>query len=118
MINGLQVPIHFPILNVKFPETTDGVIETLLGVAKFDIPYVDLESMFGGWLIDLPEDHDFTHAKADLVERLDSLELSSRLASVNLGSVFIAILTAPVIYSITFLLGCAKRIGPRVESLH
>ena len=26
MINGLQVPIHFPILDVKFPETTNNVI--------------------------------------------------------------------------------------------
>ena len=118
MINGLQVPIHFPILDVKFPETTQGVVEILLGVATFDIPYVNFKSMFGGWLIGLPEDHDFTHDKADLVENLDSLDLSSRLASVNLGSVFIAILTAPAIYSITTLLGCTKRIGPRVESLH
>jgi len=117
MINGLQLPVHFPALDVKFPETTEKVVEALLGIATFDIPYVNLKDMFGSW-IGLPEDHDFTHEKSALVENLDSLDYSSRFASVNLGSIFIVFMTVPVVYSSITCLGVLKRFSPRIERLH
>ena len=108
MINGLQLPIHYPALDVKLPESTHRVVEILLGIATFDIPYINLVDMFGSQL-ELPEDHDFTHGNSELVENLDSLDFSSRLASANLGSVFIALLISPIIYGLTFLLGLIKK---------
>jgi len=42
MINGLQVPIHFPAFSVKFPQFAQDFLGILLGVATFDIPFVNL----------------------------------------------------------------------------
>jgi len=119
MINGLQLPVHYPALDVEFPESTNRVVEILLGVVTFDIPYVNLVDMFGSQL-ELPEDHDFTHGDSQLVENLDSLGFPSRFASANLGSVFIAVLISPIIYSLTFLLALIKKTtnNPNVHKLH
>jgi len=117
MINGLQLPVHFPALDVEFPKTTEKVVNALLGIATFDIPYVNLDDTLGSW-IGLPEDHDFTHEKSSLVEKLDSMDYSSRLASINLGSIFFAFMTVPAVYSSITCLGLLKRFNPRIERLH
>jgi len=119
MINGLQLPVHYPALDVEFPESTEDGVEILLGVVTFDIPYVNLVDGLGS-VIALPEDHDFTDDNSQLVENLDSLDFGSRLASANLGSVFIALLISPIIYGLTFLLGFIKKTtnNPSVHELH
>jgi len=69
-------------------------------------------------MITFPEDDSFSHENADLAESLDTLDYSSRLASANLGSVFIAILVSPVIYSFIFFLKLIKSKSLRAEKLH
>ena len=47
MINGLQLIVHLPSMNIDFPENAMGVTENILSVATFDIPYLDLETITG-----------------------------------------------------------------------
>ena len=46
MINGLQLLMHLPTLNLSFPEVAFVVVEKLLLVFTFDIPNVDFR-LFG-----------------------------------------------------------------------
>ena len=48
MINGLQLAMHLPTLNLSFPEVAFTVVEKLLGVFTFDIPTVEYKSLPDG----------------------------------------------------------------------
>ena len=41
MINGMQILMHFPTLNLSVPVTAQVIISKLLSVFTFDFPYVD-----------------------------------------------------------------------------
>ena len=43
MINGLQLLVHFPIFKIVFPEMPSEVVNSLVSVATFDIPYLNIE---------------------------------------------------------------------------
>ena len=45
MINGMQFILHLPAINVNFPSNAFVVIEKILVVATFDIPYVEMKSV-------------------------------------------------------------------------
>jgi len=45
MINGMQFIITLPSINVAFPSNTFLVINKILMVATFDIPYVNMETV-------------------------------------------------------------------------
>ena len=38
MINGLQIVMHLPLINLSFPEVSFVVVEKLMDVFTFDIP--------------------------------------------------------------------------------
>ena len=42
MINGLQLVVHLPLINVFFPQNAFIIVDKILMVATFDIPYLDL----------------------------------------------------------------------------
>ena len=42
MINGLQLLVHLPLVNLLFPENVMAVVSAIVSVATFDIPYVDI----------------------------------------------------------------------------
>jgi len=46
MINGLQIMVHLPALNVNFPGNAWLVVEKVLVVATFDLPVVNMD-LFG-----------------------------------------------------------------------
>lgn len=54
MINGMQFIIHLPALNVAFPANAFLIIEKILLVATFDIPYLSMETI--GMVFKLPEE--------------------------------------------------------------
>ena len=45
MINGLQIIVHFPAINLAFPENAMMVVQEILKIATFDIPYFDTASI-------------------------------------------------------------------------
>lgn len=45
MINGMQLVIHFPVFKVTLPDRLNMFIETLISVATFDIPYLNIDSI-------------------------------------------------------------------------
>ena len=45
MINGMQFIIHLPAINANFPSNAFLVVNKILLVATFDIPYVTMESV-------------------------------------------------------------------------
>ena len=45
MIAGLQLIVHFPAINLAFPENAMMVVKEILKIALFDIPYVDTASI-------------------------------------------------------------------------
>jgi len=56
MINGMHFIIHLPAVNVNFPSNAFIVIEKIIMVATFDIPYVSMESI--GSVYTLPDSED------------------------------------------------------------
>ena len=46
MINGLQLIVHLPLVNLLFPGNVMEVVSAIISVATFDIPYVDMEHIF------------------------------------------------------------------------
>ena len=45
MINGMQFIIHLPAINVSFPSNAFLIIEKILLVATFDIPYFNMSTL-------------------------------------------------------------------------
>ena len=45
MINGLQLIVHMPLLNVNFPQNAFIIVSKIVMVACFDIPYLDINSI-------------------------------------------------------------------------
>jgi hypothetical protein len=47
MINGMQMIVHVPLFNVRFSKEATSITSVLIEVATFEIPYVDVISIFG-----------------------------------------------------------------------
>ena len=45
MINGMNFILHIPTLNIQFPSNAFMVIQKILIVATFDIPYLNLATI-------------------------------------------------------------------------
>jgi len=91
MINGIQIIIYLPLLAIQFPANALMFIDKILIVACFDIPYLNMEDIYGElWVAgddasifnDLPNNDLLTSG-------MDTLGFSTRMLSANLGSVFI-----------------------------
>jgi len=96
MINGMQILVHLPILNVEFPAVSFLVVSQIVSVATFDIPYVNMDDMFGKFIKLSEDDGIFEDEDAigreNLVEALDQLGYSSRYLARVMGSVYITII--------------------------
>ena len=57
MINGIQLGVYMPLTNVPIPENASEFTQFVAGVVTFDIPEVDMESVFGS-IVECPEDDD------------------------------------------------------------
>ena len=42
MINGLQFILHFPTLHIDMPGNSFSFLKSLISIATFDIPYVEM----------------------------------------------------------------------------
>ena len=85
MINGMQVMVHLPSLAVNFPGNAMIVVEQILVIATFDIPYLDIETLsFGYWALS-EDDSIFSDLEGDqvdqMIESFDSLSYGSRYMS-------------------------------------
>ena len=91
MINGMQFIITLPALNVAFPSNTFLVVNKILMVATFDIPYVTMETIPQVFNLPVEDDilgqDDLQNMKASLGE----LGYGSAYISNNLGSVYVII---------------------------
>jgi len=47
MINGMQMIVHVPLFNIKFPKGATSIFTVLIGVATFDVPYINVIEIFG-----------------------------------------------------------------------
>ena len=54
MINGLQMIMFLPAINVNFPPNAFLVINKILLVASFDIPYINMQTVSA--IFPLPDD--------------------------------------------------------------
>ena len=45
MINGLQIMVHLPTMNVDFPVNVMKLVNATVTVATFDIPGLDIDSI-------------------------------------------------------------------------
>ena len=94
MINGLQLIVHLPLVNVNFPQNAFIIVEKILSVATFDVPYVDLNSLsdfvVGPEVLTPPiEDgilDDYPEGTENLSEQLDELSYGSSYSTTNLGT--------------------------------
>ena len=55
MINSMQILIHTSLFNVSFPSNASLVTSSVIMVATFDIPFINVDDMFGE-LVALPEE--------------------------------------------------------------
>jgi hypothetical protein len=56
MIGGVQLMINIPLLALKFPANAFLMTKNLLMIANFDVPYVNMDTIFGPVLWNLPDD--------------------------------------------------------------
>jgi len=93
MINGLQIMMYLPLLAIQFPANALMIIDKILIVACYNIPYLNMEVIFGEYwqagddvsiFNDLPNNELITSGMEDL-------GFSTRMLSASLGSVFILV---------------------------
>jgi len=126
MINGMQIMVHLPALAVKFPANAFMVVEQILQIATFDFPYIDVETLSGGFFAVSEDDAIFTdipEEKAlELSDSFDQLSYGSRYMSRNLGSVYILFIISFGILVLTFFFwmfskccGCSERAFKKLD---
>lgn len=47
LINGLQIMVHMPIFKVTIPDSTMVLVKFVIGIATFDLPYINVPDIFG-----------------------------------------------------------------------
>lgn len=85
--------LHIPALNIDFPSNAFIIIEKIIMVATFDIPYLNMETI--GALYQLPEEEESILSDQDQSNVRASfgvLGYGSAYMSNNLGSVYIFML--------------------------
>ena len=117
MINGIQMIVHVPLFNVKFPESATTITAALIDVATFDIPYFDVISIFGEKNLrnhteifkkDIFADNDADKSHLEL--ELDHLGYSSHYLSVCLGSVYLTMVGSILLLILIVLLYPLKNV--------
>lgn len=93
MINGLQIVMHLPTINLSFPEIAFVVVDKLMGVFTFDIPNVEFKVLFPESVQPPAYDAVFSDIEDEKVmqlqENLEILGYGSAYITVTLGSFFI-----------------------------
>ena len=87
-----------PLFAIEFPDFVLLTLKEIIQIAIFDIPYLDADTLFGGWLVKLPEDDKLDirdkatgEHDADLVQTFETLGYESRFISRTMGSVFVIV---------------------------
>ena len=114
MINGIQIIIYLPLLACAFPANALMIIDNILMIATFDIPYCDMDNIFGPDLWDYGDDSSILEELANndlLLSGLNALGFSSRMISSNLGSMFIIMLISFVLLGVIAIVESVMRIG-------
>ena len=87
--------------SIRFPNFVLEVLKKIIAIAVFDIPYLDADTIFGGWLINLPENDsiDIIENKQNteesyqkLEETFEALGYESRYLSRTMGSVYLVLI--------------------------
>ena len=100
MINPLQILVHTRLFNVKFPSNASLITSSIITVATFDIPYVNVDAILGKVTllskkeeIDKPDVfHDDSASVAELKGGLEELGYGSRFIGRTMGSIYIFII--------------------------
>jgi hypothetical protein len=83
MINGMQMMIHLSCTAVNFPANASVVVDKILMIAGFDIPFLNMDDIFGrmdAWNLGSNPDqflNDLPH-NTQLLSSLDMVGYSSR----------------------------------------
>ena len=56
-INAMQIAAYMPIINMSIPGNAGAFSKAIAGIVTFDIPGVDMESVFGD-IVKCPDDDD------------------------------------------------------------
>ena len=86
-----------PLFAIQFPDYVVEVLKEIIQIAIFDIPYVDSETIFGGWLIDLSEDDEIEitdetgESSEELKSTFETIGYDSRYIDRTMGSVYVII---------------------------
>ena len=79
MINALQIMVHYPLLNLRFPANADLILSSFMSIASFDI--IPTDSLYD-WLFNLEDDGAHT-------DQLEIMGYESKNLIDNLGMVFL-----------------------------
>jgi hypothetical protein len=112
MIGGVQLMISIPLLAVNFPANANMLVNNLLMIANFDIPYFNMDDILGPTLWNLGDDDsvlgDMTNDGA-LIGRLSELGYNTRYLSRFMGSVYIIMVGSICILLVIGLLQLCKK---------
>jgi hypothetical protein len=117
LISGMQLVVHMPLFNVEMPDSTMSLFSELIKIATFDLPYVNVEEIFGQE--SLPESEKiFTYEEDEDFEFvLQELGYESHYMAVIMGSIyifmlgsFVGLLLILLLYPFITKFGWAKRL--------
>ena len=98
MINSMQILVHMGIFNVDFPANSKLVTNSIMMVATFDIPMVNVDDLVPED-IGLPEEESpipVTRKSARLINAMDGIGYDSRFFGRVMGSVYIFIICTTI----------------------
>ena len=88
MINGIQFILNTPTLNIDLPGNGFSFLKSLLTIACFDIPYLNMGTVSFFYKIDSGEDV-LTDLPNNVVSSMDQLGYNDPNLSVTFGSVYV-----------------------------
>ena len=116
MINGLQLLVHYPLINLMFPGNVMSVVSAIISVATFEIPFVDIDTLsqpLFGPIFEPPFDDailtDYPEGSENFIAQMGELGFESSYLTVNLDSVFLLIFLTSIgliISTLLMPLGC------------
>ena len=103
MINGLQLLVHLPLINILFPNNSMAVVGGIISVATFDIPNVDADVLtryIFGPILEPPFDDavliDYPEGTENFIAQMEELGFDSSYLTVGLGTMFLLIFVTAV----------------------
>mmetsp|Transcript_6845 Transcript_6845/g.9408 ORF Transcript_6845/g.9408 Transcript_6845/m.9408 type:complete len:154 (-) Transcript_6845:1424-1885(-) len=108
MINGLQIIVNFPLLQMEFPDLSGMMVENLIEIATFDImPAEDVMNA----AVELPEeDRD--------EDNFTEIGIESDFMIVNLGTMFLVFVVMLIMPACLICTGPCRSCWPWLDRKH